>query len=98
MDPLNLIDGEDTQDIDLKMMLDVKLYDARGNIEMITKGWEQKIAEEKEEGKIRLQQLDDKYEVEMRKDNAQRFIKNPDGSVIYRPSIPKTAAGRREDV
>ncbi|EAY08087.1 hypothetical protein TVAG_497100 [Trichomonas vaginalis G3] len=98
MNPLELIGGEDTQDVDHKMMLDVKLYDARGNIEMITNGWEQKIAEEKEEGKIRLQQLDAKYEVEMRNYNAQITIKKPDGSVIYRPPIPKTAAGRKEDI
>ena len=68
-----------------RLMLEVKIQDARLNLEIITKKWEDKINEEMKEGDLRLQQLDAKHHLEMRQ--APKNVIFDNGVKIVRPVL-----------
>lgn len=96
IDPLNLIENNDDKS-DLKTkMLDIKLHDARINVDMVTKYWQQKIDEEMEDGRLRLQQLEAQHNLQSRRINPP--IKTAEGAKIYRPSINTAPGGKRNSM
>lgn len=92
-DPLNLIVNDDKTDTNAKMLLDIRLHDARGTVDMITKNWSERIESEKEEGKLRLQQLEAHYQLQLR----HKKVKSADGATIYRPTVMTAPGGKRND-